>query len=92
VILFATLLPLGLLSLVQGEDSRLWIIIPLSVLISAVFTIMEKTGAANEEPFENRITDVPLTSMCNTIERDLKEQLSEVDLPEKLLPERGYLY
>ncbi len=30
--------------------------------------------------------------MCNTLERDLKEQLGEVELPEKLLPERGYLY
>ena len=43
-------------------------------------------------PFENKITDVPLTAMCNTIERDLKEMLGENDLPPKINPENGYLF
>ena len=53
---------------------------------------MEKTGAANEDPFENRVTDVPLTALCNTVERDLKEQLGEAALPEKLVAVDGYLW
>lgn len=53
---------------------------------------MGKVGEVNEDPFENRITDVPMTAMCNTIERDLKEMLGETDLPEKMMPERGYLF
>ena len=53
---------------------------------------MERTGAANEAPFENLPTDVPLTALCNTIERDLRELLGEPDLPEKLEPVNGYLY
>ncbi|MEZ4961120.1 MAG: bestrophin family ion channel [Saprospiraceae bacterium] len=91
---FATLLPLGLLSFFNQENSlRLaWAIVPLATVIAAVFTIMEKTGAANEDPFENRTTDVPMTSLCNTIERDLREQLGETDLPAKLEPAQGYLF
>ena len=89
VYLFSLLLPFGLLGFFQAELS--WVIIPLSILVSGVFIIMERTGAANEDPFENLVTDVPLTSICNSIERDLKEMLGE-SLPDKLQPEKGYLY
>ncbi|MEL6193621.1 MAG: bestrophin family ion channel [Bacteroidota bacterium] len=92
--LFALLLPFGLLGFfATGELVQLsWLVIPLSVLIAGVFIIMERTGAANEDPFENKITDVALTSICNTIERNLKELLGETDLPKKLEAVDGYLY
>lgn len=92
-ILFALLLPFGMLSFFQSPDLQplSWLSAPLSILISGVFVIMERTGAANEDPFENQITDVPMTSLCNTIERDLKEMLGE-SLPEKMEPEHGYLF
>ncbi len=92
VIFFVILLPLGLLSLFHQSPTLTWAIIPFSVLISTIFTIMEKTGKANEDPFENKVTDIPLTTMCNSIERDLKEQLGEMDIPEKIKPVQGYLY
>lgn len=69
-----------------------WLLIPVSVIISFVFAVIGKVGEVNEDPFENRITDVPLTAMCNTIERDLKEMLGEKELPAKLNPEQGYLF
>ena len=94
VVLFALLLPFGLLGFFTSESllELSWLIIPLSILIAGVFIIMERTGAANEDPFENKITDVALTSICNTIERNLKELLGEAGLPEKLQPVDGYLY
>jgi putative membrane protein len=94
VALFALLLPFGLLSFFMAENLQMlsWLIVPISVLISGVFVIMEKTGAANEDPFENEVTDVAMTSICNTIERNLKELLGEADLPKKLQPVNGYLY
>lgn len=64
----------------------------ISVLLAFVFATMGKVGEVNEDPFENRITDIPMTAMCNTIERDLKEMLGETDLPAKLLPDDGYLW
>jgi len=65
-------------------------IIPVSFIISFVFSIMNRVGEINENPFENQVSDIPMTAMCNTIERDLKEMLGEV-LPEKLEAKNGYL-
>lgn len=94
VLLFAFLLPFGLLNFFISQPLLpfTWLIIPLSVLIAGVFIIMERTGAANEDPFENKITDVALTSICNTIERNLRELLGEEELPPKLEPIDGYLF
>jgi putative membrane protein len=94
VLLFSVLLPFGLLGILETGTSPAssWLVIPLSILIAGVFVIMERTGAANEAPFENLITDVPMTSLCNTIERDLKELLGTEALPERLAPQDGYLY
>jgi putative membrane protein len=88
VMLFALMLPSGLLSITPDQQS--WFVIPVSIIVSGVFVIMERTGAAIENPFENQITDVPLSSVCNTIERNLKDILGE-QIPEELLPENGYL-
>ncbi len=67
------------------------LMIPLSILVAFVFGVMGKVGEVNEDPFENRITDIPMTAMCTTIERDLREMLGETDLPEKRLPKNGFL-
>ncbi len=67
------------------------LMVPISILLSFVFGVMGKVGEVNEDPFENRITDIPMTAMCITIERDLKEMLGETDLPEKRLPIDGFL-
>jgi len=94
VILFAALLPFGMLSFFQTEalSSLTFLVIPLTTLIAGVFIIMERTGAANEDPFENQVTDTPMTVLCNTIEIDLKEMLGVTELPKKLRPENGYLF
>jgi len=65
---------------------------PVSVLISFVFATLGKIGEVNEDPFENQITDVPMTAICNTIERDLREMLGEMDLPPKIEVRDGYLF
>jgi putative membrane protein len=88
---FMLLLPFSLI----GDFTKMnidYLMIPVSVIISFVFAIIGKVGEVNEDPFENRITDVPLSAMCNTIERDLREMLGETDLPKKLEPENGFLY
>ena len=95
VLLFALILPPGLLSLFSTGATLqpLWIIVPLSLIIAGVFVVMERTGAANEDPFENKVTDIPLTALCNNIERDVLEMLGERELnrPAKMVPENGYL-
>jgi putative membrane protein len=88
---FMLLLPFSLI----GDFTKVkmdYLMIPVSIIISFVFAIIGKVGEVNEEPFENRITDVPLTALCNTIERDLREMLGETYLPKRLEPENGFLY
>lgn len=69
-----------------------FLMIPVSIVITFVFATIGKVGEVNEDPFENRITDIPMTAMCNIIERDLKEMLGETELPTKLEPEKGFLF
>lgn len=88
---FIIMLPFALIGDFQKMDVG-YLVIPVSVIISFVFATIGKVGEVNEDPFENRITDIPMTAMCNTIERDLLEMLGETQLPEKLTPSNGFLF
>jgi putative membrane protein len=68
-----------------------FLVIPVSFIICFVFAVMNRVGEINENPFENQMSDIPMTALCNTIERDLKEMLGEA-MPEKAEPQNGYLY
>lgn len=83
LLVFMLILPISLVGDFEKAGNIL-LTIPISILISFVFAVMGKVGEVNEDPFENQITDVPLDSMCNTIERDLKEMMGETNLPTKL--------
>jgi putative membrane protein len=88
---FILLLPFSL----TGDFFRMqigYLVVPVSFILSFVFAIIGKVGEVNEDPFENRITDVPLTALCNTVEHDLREMLGETDLPAKKEPEHGFLF
>lgn len=87
---FMAVLPFSLI----GDFSKMGVpalMIPMSILLSFVFGVMGKVGEVNEDPFENRISDIPMTAMCTTIERDLKEMLGETNLPAKIQPVNGFL-
>lgn len=68
-----------------------FMVIPVSFIICFVFAVMNRVGEINENPFENQISDIPITALCNTIERDLKEMLGE-EMPEKMDMKDGYLF
>jgi putative membrane protein len=89
--LFIVLTPLSLVGTLVRENVG-YLLIPLTLLFAFVFAIVQRTGEVNEEPFENRITDVPLSAMCRGIERDVRETLGETDLPPRLEPKDGYLW
>lgn len=89
--IFVVLLPLFLIESLAADGAP-WLVVPLTGLIAFLFTTIERTGAVNEEPFENRITDVPLTATCREIERDLRAILGESELPPRLEPRDGYLF
>lgn len=87
---FTVLLPFCLVADLERMGIG-WAVVPLAVIIGFVFAIIGKVGEVNEDPFEGRITDVPLSALCNTIERDLRELLGETELPAKLQAVDGYL-
>jgi putative membrane protein len=82
--IFILLLPFSLLSELKSDPKNIWLVVPFSILISWVFFTMEKVGDSSENPFENGINDVPLSSICRDIEIQLKSALGERDLPESL--------
>ena len=83
--LFFLMLPAGL------SPHLGWIAVPVSLMVSAVFVLIESMGSYLQSPFENKRTDTPMTAICRTIEIDLRQQLGETDLPAKLEPVDGVL-
>lgn len=47
--------------------------VPLVVAISACFLLIEKMAIHLQDPFENKPTDTPMTTIANSIERNLLE-------------------
>jgi len=87
---FIFVLPLCLI----GDFTKMnidFMVIPVSFVICFIFAVMNRVGEINENPFENQMSDIPMTALCNTIERDLKEMLGE-PMPEKLEAKNGYLF
>ncbi len=90
--IFILLLPFALI----GEfgkmgEAAVWLAVPFHVLISWIFYTMEVVGGSSENPFEGGINDVPLNTICTTIEIDLRETLGETDLPARPVPQNDIL-
>jgi putative membrane protein len=51
--------------------------VPILVAIAMVFFLIEKMAIHLQDPFENKPTDTPMTAICYTIERDLKQAIDE---------------
>jgi putative membrane protein len=88
----AMVLPFGLIGeLSRFGDAYVWVTIPMSMLISWIFNVMEVVGDRSENPFENSVNDIPMTAICRTIEIDLREMLGEKDLPGRINPVKNIL-
>jgi ion channel-forming bestrophin family protein len=96
--LFCILLPFGLLrefdrlnESVDGvmRGNMIWLVIPFSMLISWVYTSLERVGESTENPFEGSANDVPISQLCRTAEVDLREILGETGLLPSSQPEHN---
>jgi putative membrane protein len=63
-----------------------------STLVGFIFLALNKIGRDLEDPFENTIYDVPLTSITRNIEINLRQMLGETDLPQAEVPVKGVLW
>jgi putative membrane protein len=71
VLLFVMMLPFSLIELFGIFQ------IPLVVAISSSFFLIEKMAIHLQDPFENKPTDTPTTTISNKIEQDLRQLLRE---------------
>jgi putative membrane protein len=90
---FALLLPLGVVrefgqlsatGIMQGQMA--WLAVPFSVLIGWMYLSLDQVGESTENPFEGSANDVPITTICRAIEREMRTMLGEADLPRAAEP------
>jgi len=83
--LFALLVPWSL-----GRD-LVWWTIPVGLAVILTFWMIWVIGEALADPFENRPTDTPMTSLAEKIEGDLRRQLGESALAPEPTVDDGVL-
>lgn len=69
---------------------KVYIEIPILVFISIPFFLLEKIAFNMQDPFENRPTDTPVTSIARIIEINIKELINDEDIPDPLVPDTFY--
>ena len=84
--IFATLL---ILSLYDEFD---WQLLVIRGVVGYVFLTLDKIQTLLKNPFDNTIADTPMTSLCRTIEIDLRQMMGETEIPEPVKPVQGILY
>lgn len=76
--LFILLLPFGLIEYFGYME------VPLVIAISTFFLLVEKMAVHLQDPFENKPTDTPTTTICRNIEKDLCQMLDDHKLYEDM--------
>jgi len=85
VALYVFALPFGLVN-------SLHFLTPLVVLLVAyTFLGLDAVGDELEDPFGEDLNDLPLSTLCRTIEINLLEALGETEIPPPYPAHKGYL-
>jgi putative membrane protein len=78
--LFIALLPFGLIEIFG------YVMIPMVIAVAASFMLIEKMAIHLQDPFENKPTDAPMTTISKNIERDLRQMLNDHNIVEDAAP------
>ncbi|HAS39174.1 MAG TPA: hypothetical protein DCS93_01785 [Microscillaceae bacterium] len=70
---------------------RGFIEVPLLVMISIPFFLLERIAFNMQDPFNSQPNDTAMTSIARNIEINIKQLLAEEEFPEPLSPERFYM-
>jgi putative membrane protein len=84
--IYCVLLPLALVT------NMGWLTPLGSTLVGFIFLALDKIGRDLEDPFENTVYDVPLTSITRTIDVNLRQLLGETAVPAAEKPVNGVLW
>ncbi len=94
-LIFIALLPFGLFHFFEEGALRLekqykwghyfvYAAVPFSVLVSWIFSLMQRISLVGDNPFEGSANDVPISAIARGIEIDIRQQLDE---PQDQIPE-----
>lgn len=92
VCIFIFFMPFGLVpAFAEFSPLGAWMSIPFLVIVGWLYVVMELVGDYSENPFQGMANDIPMLSLCRTIEIDLREMLGETELPEGIKSHNGIL-
>lgn len=92
VAIFVFLLPFGLVAEFNKlGDKAIWLSIPFGVIIGWIYVVMEMIGDYSENPFEGLFNDIPMLSICRTVEIDLLQMIGEKEIPRPIQPKNDVL-
>ncbi len=90
--IFIFLLPFSMIpELIHLGDWGVALSILTATLIGWIYIVMEIVGDYSENPFQGMANDIPMLSLCRTIEIDLREMLGETELPPAIEAKNGVL-
>ncbi len=84
----AIFIPLCIIDVDNKFDAIDMLIVPFMML---AFVVTERLGAELMNPFDGEPNDTPMSTLCRSIEIDLRQQLGEQDVPPPLEPVGGVL-
>ncbi|WP_439557731.1 bestrophin family protein [Dyadobacter sp.] len=82
---FILLLPFGLVQLFG------FLMVPVLIVITACFFLIEKMAIHLQDPFENKPTDTPVLTISRNIERDLRQMMRDDQVPSAYEPDKFYI-
>lgn len=90
--IFIILLPFSMIPELLGASGfGVWFSIPITVLLGWMYIMMELVADYSENPFQGMANDIPMMSLCRTIEIDMREMLGETELPPAVPSNNGVL-
>jgi putative membrane protein len=84
IYLFVVILSIGL------KGVLIYYEIPLLMLVSMVFFLLEKTAYHLQDPFRNRPSDTNMTTIARTIEINIRQLLGEKEVPQPIEKDSFY--
>lgn len=92
VCIFVALLPFGIVGqFSKMGDGWVWLSIPFGVIVGWVYIVMELIGDYSENPFEGLFNDIPMLSICRTIEIDARQIIGDENIPPAIQAKHGLL-
>ena len=85
IYVFAITLTVGI------TDFAGYIEIPATIVITSLFLALERIAVLLQDPFENNPSDIPVSTISNKIEFDLKQMMGNDNLPKPVLSNGYYV-